>query len=84
MVWRNAMVSDTILQYYAMHSSINYNYSLQDISAGKECKMVTNYKGGENQSTVVLVGYHNGVSKFLLCQLKWNDMVSTFINGFFN
>ena len=39
----------------------DYNYSLQDISAGKECKMVTNYKGGENQSTVV--GYHNGVSK---------------------
>ena len=47
---------------------------MQDISAGKECKMVTNYKGGENQSTVV--GYHNEVSKFLLCQLKWNDMVS--------
>lgn len=46
-LWSEEMLWYRIQYYNAMHSSINYNYSLQDISAGKECKMVTNYKGGE-------------------------------------
>ena len=46
-LWSEEMLWYPIQHYNTMHSSINYNYSLQDISAGKECKMVTNYKGGE-------------------------------------